>query len=134
MDHANIVKVYELYIDVEQSYIYLIMEYVKAKEMFKVLKKHGSYSGLFFFSKKFWSNFFFFFFFFWSLQKFFSLRKIWSEIFFILEDLASKIFKQILQAIHYMHSKGICHRDLKPNNILCSIGTLVNQCVFALIY
>lgn len=77
-----------------------------------------------------------FFIFFFVIQNFFFFC---SKIFFflslskntkkrVLEDLASKIFKQILQAIHYMHSKGICHRDLKPNNILCSIGTLNNQC------
>ena len=47
LDHVNIVKVHELYIDTEKNLIYLIMEYVKAKEMFKVLKKNGGYSGIF---------------------------------------------------------------------------------------
>lgn len=41
-----------------------------------------------------------------------------------LEEIAIKIFKQILLAIQYMHSQGIVHRDLKPNNILCNQGRI----------
>ncbi|CAK94607.1 unnamed protein product (macronuclear) [Paramecium tetraurelia] len=38
------------------------------------------------------------------------------------EDDAKELFKQLLSAIEYMHRHGICHRDLKPNNILCLQG------------
>jgi calcium/calmodulin-dependent protein kinase I len=34
------------------------------------------------------------------------------------EENARTIFAQILNAIKYMHAHGVCHRDLKPNNIL----------------
>jgi len=33
---------------------------------------------------------------------------------------AASIVKQILEAVHYMHSNGIAHRDLKPENLLCA--------------
>jgi|JI10StandDraft_1071094.scaffolds.fasta_scaffold682407_2 serine/threonine protein kinase len=29
-----------------------------------------------------------------------------------------KIFRQIIKAIYYCHSNGVCHRDLKPENFL----------------
>jgi len=34
------------------------------------------------------------------------------------EDECKYFFKQMLQAVHYIHSRGFSHRDLKPENIL----------------
>jgi len=34
------------------------------------------------------------------------------------ESKAKTLFKEIILAIAYIHDKGLCHRDLKPHNIL----------------
>ena len=36
----------------------------------------------------------------------------------LTESHAKKLFRQIYNAVYYIHSKNIIHRDLKPNNIL----------------
>ena len=37
---------------------------------------------------------------------------------YLSEDESRKIFQQLIDAISYLHQIGICHRDLKLENIL----------------
>lgn len=34
------------------------------------------------------------------------------------EDVAKYFFKQLITGLEYCSSRGICHRDLKPDNLL----------------
>ena len=94
LNHKNIIKVYELYIDYVTKRIYTVMELAECNEMFETIQDLGNYSGI--------------------VISF----KLASQQF--LEAVASGIFKQILSGINYLHLSGVCHRDLKPNNILVS--------------
>jgi serine/threonine protein kinase len=70
------------------------MELAECCEMFEVIKDLGHYSG--------------------------KLRSQLFPLIPFIEAVASGIFKQILTGISYLHMHGVCHRDLKPNNILVS--------------
>ncbi|CAM9140358.1 unnamed protein product, partial [Discosporangium mesarthrocarpum] len=59
------------------------------------------------------------------------------ELFEILQDDHSlpeaqvqKIAKQLVQALHYLHSNRIIHRDMKPQNILVGAHGRVKLCDF----
>ncbi|XP_077216571.1 kinase family with ARM repeat domain-containing protein isoform X2 [Tasmannia lanceolata] len=46
------------------------------------------------------------------------------------EDLVQAIAKQLVRALHYLHSNRIIHRDMKPQNILIGAGSIVKLCDF----
>jgi len=46
------------------------------------------------------------------------LSNLLKENKYLSEFQARKIFKQIHEAVKYIHAKDVVHRDLKPNNIL----------------
>jgi len=48
------------------------------------------------------------------------------------ESVAASIISQVLEAVTFMHTKGVVHRDLKLSNILLSDGLVVKLCDFGL--
>lgn len=59
------------------------------------------------------------------------------ELFEILEDDQSlpeatvqSIAKQLVRALHYLHTNRVIHRDMKPQNILIGANGVVKLCDF----
>ncbi|KAK9831906.1 hypothetical protein WJX81_007961 [Elliptochloris bilobata] len=59
------------------------------------------------------------------------------ELFEVLEDdqrlgeaEVQRIAKQLVQALHYLHSNRIIHRDMKPQNVLIGANGVVKLCDF----
>ncbi|TVU15955.1 hypothetical protein EJB05_39500 [Eragrostis curvula] len=46
------------------------------------------------------------------------------------EDQVQAIAKQLVEALYYLHSNRIIHRDMKPQNILIGKGSVVKLCDF----
>ena len=46
------------------------------------------------------------------------------------EDVVQSVSKQLIRALHYLHSNRILHRDMKPQNILVASGGTVKLCDF----
>ncbi|GLT93313.1 hypothetical protein SLE2022_111110 [Rubroshorea leprosula] len=65
------------------------------------------------------------------------LHKNFGELFEIIEDdkclpeeQVQVIAKQLVRALHYLHSNRIIHCDMKPQNILIGAGCVVKLCDF----
>ena len=50
----------------------------------------------------------------------------------LTEDEARPFFRQLMEAVSYMHGKGVVHRDLKLENILLDASDVAKVCDFGL--
>ena len=85
-------KVYEVFTDEVKNEVRIVTEYLKLKTLDHFIKKKHVFSGFFLFLN--------------------------GLLIFPLEKEVSIITFQILNALFYMHSKGICHRDINSTNIM----------------
>ena len=46
------------------------------------------------------------------------------------EQISKYIFRQLMEALKYIHSQGIAHRDIKPDNILIDLNNTIKLCDF----
>lgn len=61
-----------------------------------------------------------------------SLNKLILESGTLSEKDSAKIFKQILISLNYIHSMGVSHRDVKPDNFMVSKDLKVKLIDFGL--
>lgn len=93
LNHPNILRLYEVLDDPKVNKLYLVLEYVKKGDLLNVLKKDAANTSD--------SS---------SDSSFLSLSE---------SDLWN-LFRQLVSGIRYLHHQGICHGDIKPQNLLIS--------------
>jgi calcium/calmodulin-dependent protein kinase I len=103
--HDSIVKMSRCIHDEHKGSLYLVMEFIEGDTIEDFVKN---------FKKKNYDM---------SLKRTNSRRqieyqeKVIKKDKYIKEELIHKIIKQLVEAVNYLHKNGVCHRDLKPDNL-----------------
>ena len=89
LKHPGIIEAKYYFLDHIRNTSYTVMELIDGKQIDEYVYSHGPCNG--------------------NLE---SLSKLFLEI------IAKEIIRQILDGVKYIHEQGVCHRDIKPDNIM----------------
>lgn len=78
LSHPNVLKVIEVYIDIDQGYIFYVMEYYKSTPLASFVEHENRLDPV-------------------------SIKRL---------------FRELVEGVHYLHNNNVVHRDLSPSNIL----------------
>lgn len=88
LDHPNIVKMQKLIHDTNKGTLYLVMEFVKGQTLEDYVFKE------------------------------FNSEDEKARAKFVSEETIQTIAIQTLSTLQYLHQQGVCHRDIKPDNLM----------------
>lgn len=102
LDSPHILKLYESFED--DKYLYLVMELLKGGDLIKTIEVLHN-------KKNYDEN-----------HEDYEVNGIIEDFEPFSEKVIARYFKQILEAILWVHKNGLCHRDIKPDNFVFDVA------------
>ena len=115
LSHINILKLYDVHLDMESEVVYLFLEWCQDGDLSQVIKLLDNSKSRTLNDARKWDSGE-------SKSRALSDARTLSDAKTLSESQIRTYFRQIRAGLEYLHQQNILHRDLKPQNILLNNG------------